>query len=400
MFYALPQSPQLMKQLLMVSGTDRYYQIARCFRDEDLRANRQPEFTQVDLEMSFVEMEDVISLNEGLLCELFKKFKGIELERPFKRMSYMEAMSTYGCDKPDLRYGFTIRALNEAGRYTDFDLFRTAPYIGGINFNGLAGAYTRKKIDKLAQFAKGIGASGMLWVKLENGEFTGSFNKFVTPELRSYLTESLSLGEGDFAVILVGEQMKTCALLGSLRTTVAAEHITFEADDYKLLWVVDFPMFEYSEEEERFVAMHHPFTSPRDEDLEFLESDPERVLAKAYDIVINGDECGGGSIRINNSALQSRIFKLLRLTPEEIAGRFGFFTEALKYGTPPHGGLAFGLDRLVMTLLNKTGIKDVLAFPKTQSATDLLTEAPTTVTEEQLDELHIQLSVKGKAHEE
>lgn len=399
-FYALPQSPQLMKQLLMISGTDRYYQIARCFRDEDLRANRQPEFTQVDLEMSFVEMEDVIELNEGLICELFRKFKGIELPRPFKRMSYQEAMDTYGCDKPDLRYGFEIHELDQAGEYTDFDLFGSAPYIGGINFSGLASAYTRKRIDKLAQFAKGIGAGGMLWVKLENGELNTSFNRFVTPELKTYLIETLKLCDDDFAVMLVGDKAKTCALLGTLRTTVAAEHVEFQPDDYRLLWVIDFPMFEYSEEEARFVAKHHPFTAPRDEDLALLESDPERVLAKAYDIVINGDECGGGSIRINNAELQSRIFKLLKLSPEDIAERFGFFTEALKYGTPPHGGLAFGLDRMIMTLLNKTSIKDVLAFPKTQSATDLMSEAPTTVTEQQLDELHIQLEVKGKAHEE
>lgn len=394
-FYALPQSPQLMKQLLMVGGTDRYYQIARCFRDEDLRANRQPEFTQVDIEMSFVTMEDVIEINEELICHLFKKFKGIELKRPFARMSYQDAISKYGSDKPDLRYGFEIHDISGISEKMDFDLFNDAvkngDKINAINFNELASQYSRKKLDKLVSYAKGCGANTVLWGKIENGEWNTSFNKFLTDESKAFLEAELSLKNNDLFVLMVGEKNRTLEQMGQLRIEVAKNHVEFKDDDYAITWVVDFPMFEYSEEEDRYVAKHHPFTHPLDEDIEFLETAPEKVRAKAYDIVINGEEAGGGSIRINNSDLQSRIFKLLKLSEDDIQNRFGFFVEALQYGTPPHGGIAYGFDRFVMQMLNITNIKDVLAFPKTQSATDMLTEAPTTVTEEQLKELSISL---------
>ncbi len=394
-FYALPQSPQLMKQLLMIGGTDRYYQVARCFRDEDLRANRQPEFTQVDIEMSFVEMEDVIEMNEELISYVFKEFKGIELERPFERISYQEAMSRYGSDKPDLRYGYEIHDVSGLAETTDFDLFTNAvnggDRIKAINFNGLAPAYSRKKLDKLIKTAKGIGASGLLWAKLENGEFSSSFNKFVTDDLIAFLEKEIKMGDNDLVLMIIGEENTTLEQMGMLRIEVANEHVVFNEDDYAITWVVDFPMFEYSEEEDRYVAKHHPFTKPLLEDIDKLESEPEAVRAQAYDIVINGNEAGGGSIRINNEDLQKRVFKLLQLSDDDITNRFGFFTEALQYGTPPHGGIAYGLDRFVMQLLNKENIKDIIAFPKTQSATDLLTEAPTTVTTEQLEELHISL---------
>ncbi|MDD7732149.1 MAG: aspartate--tRNA ligase, partial [Firmicutes bacterium] len=394
-FYALPQSPQLMKQLLMIAGTDRYYQVARCFRDEDLRANRQPEFTQVDIEMSFVDMDDVMAMNEELLVYLFKEFKGIELKRPFPKMSYDEAMAKYGSDKPDLRYGFEIHDLSGIGETADFDLLKVSSEDGdavlGINFNGLAENYTRKKLDKLASYAKGIGASGLLWLKKENGEVASSFNKFLTDDLVAYLDRELGLQEGDLAVMMVGNRAKTQDYMGMVRIHMAGENLTFDPEDFAMTWIVDFPMFEYSEEEGRYVAMHHPFTHPVEEDIPLLDKEPEKVRAKAYDIVINGDECGGGSIRINNAELQNKIFQLLKLTQEDIDNRFGFFTEALQYGTPPHGGIAYGLDRLVMTLIGRDSIKDVIAFPKTQTASDLMTQAPTSVTRDQLDELHLKV---------
>lgn len=397
-FYALPQSPQLMKQLLMIAGTDRYYQVARCFRDEDLRANRQPEFTQVDIEMSFVDMDDVMDMNERLLCHVFKETKGIELKRPFPRMSFDEAMSRFGCDKPDLRYGFEIHRLDEAVKDIEFGVFQNALAEGkavfGINFNGLADAYSRKKLDKLTAYAKGIGADGLLWIKGEAGDLASSFHKFLDDAGKAALKAELSIEDGDLCLLMVGETGKTLERMGMLRTELASENLTFDPDEFAMTWVVDFPMFEYSEEEGRYVAKHHPFTSPKDEDLDKLETEPENVRAKAYDIVINGEEMGGGSIRINNAELQGRIFRLLQLSEEDITRRFGFFTEALRYGTPPHGGLAYGLDRLIMSLTGTENIKDVIAFPKTQSATDLLTEAPTVVSQEQLDELHIALKVE------
>lgn len=392
-FYALPQSPQLYKQLLMIGGTDRYYQVARCFRDEDLRANRQPDFTQVDIEMSFVTMEDILEINERLMASVFRSVLHVELPRPFQRISFDEAMRRFGTDKPDLRYGFQIVDLEGVEKTTEFALFHQAAeagdFIGGINFNGLADVYARKKLDKLATFAKGIGASGMLWVKKTQEGISSSFNKFLTEEAKQFLEKSLSLENGDVAVILVGPKMKTLERLGTLRTTVANENLTFAPDDFAICWIVDFPMFEYDEEEQRYVAKHHPFTKPLEEDIPLLDTDPASVRAQAYDIVINGDERGGGSIRINNADLQRKIFDLLKLSNEDIESRFGFFVEALKYGTPPHGGIAYGLDRFVMMMINRSNIRDVIAFPKTQTAQDLMMDAPTVITPAQYEELHI-----------
>lgn len=392
-FYALPQSPQLYKQLLMIGGTDRYYQVARCFRDEDLRANRQPDFTQVDIEMSFVTMEDILEINERLMASVFRSVLHVELPRPFQRISFDEAMRRFGTDKPDLRYGFEIVDLEGVEKTTEFALFHQAAeagdFIGGINFNGLADVYARKKLDKLATFAKGIGASGMLWVKKTQEGISSSFNKFMTEEAKQFLEKTLSLENGDVAVILVGPKMKTLERLGTLRTTVANENLTFAPDDFAICWIVDFPMFEYDEEEQRYVAKHHPFTKPLEEDIPLLDTDPASVRAQAYDIVINGDERGGGSIRINNADLQRKIFDLLKLSNEDIESRFGFFVEALKYGTPPHGGIAYGLDRFVMMMINRSNIRDVIAFPKTQTAQDLMMDAPTVITPAQYEELHI-----------
>lgn len=392
-FYALPQSPQLYKQLLMIGGTDRYYQVARCFRDEDLRANRQPDFTQVDIEMSFVTMEDVLDINERLMASVFHEILGIDLPRPFRRIRYQEAMNRFGTDKPDLRYGFEIVRLDGIEETTDFALFQQAKaeslLIAGINFDGQAESYTRKKLNALTTFAKGIGADGMLWVKKTAEGIQSSFNKFLTEETKQFLEARFSLNEGDVAVILIGSEMKTLERLGTLRTTVANEQLTFDPNDFALCWVVDFPMFEYDEEEQRYVAKHHPFTKPLEEDLPLLDTDPLRVRAQAYDIVINGDERGGGSIRINNADLQDKIFRLLKLSEEEIASRFGFFVDALKYGTPPHGGIAYGLDRFVMMMINRSNIRDVIAFPKTQTAQDLMMDAPTVISMKQYEELHI-----------
>lgn len=392
-FYALPQSPQLYKQLLMIGGTDRYYQVARCFRDEDLRANRQPDFTQVDIEMSFVTMEDVLDINERLMASVFHEILGVDLPRPFRRIRYEEAMNRFGTDKPDLRYGFEIVRLDGIEETTDFALFHQAKaeglLIAGINFDGQAESYTRKKLDALTTFAKGIGANGMLWVKKTAEGIQSSFNKFLTEETKQFLEARFSLNEGDVAVILIGSEMKTLERLGTLRTTVANEQLTFDPNDFALCWVVDFPMFEYDEEEQRYVAKHHPFTKPLEEDLPLLDTDPLRVRAQAYDIVINGDERGGGSIRINNADLQDKIFRLLKLSEEEIASRFGFFVDALKYGTPPHGGIAYGLDRFVMMMINRSNIRDVIAFPKTQTAQDLMMDAPTVISTKQYEELHI-----------
>lgn len=394
-FYALPQSPQLMKQLLMIGGTDRYYQVARCFRDEDLRANRQPEFTQVDLEMSFVTMDDVMDVNERLMVYVFKEFLGVDLQRPFPRMTYKDAMENYGTDKPDLRYGFQIKNVDDLGKSMDFPLFtdglKEEKSIYAINFNGLSSAYTRKGLDKLTTYAKGIGASNLLWVRNEDGEIKSSFNKYVNAETEKKLHDLLDLQDGDLALIMVEEKAKALELMGLLRVYVASENLTFDPKDFKVTWIVDFPMFTWSEEEGRFVAEHHPFTMPLEEDLALLATEPEKVRAQAYDIVINGDERGGGSIRIHDPKLQHQIFELLKLTPEDISNRFGFFLEALKYGAPPHGGIAYGLDRFIMMLINRTSIKDVIAFPKTQMASDLMMEAPTTVTKAQLDELHLNI---------
>lgn len=395
LFYALPQSPQLFKQMLMVSGMDRYYQIVKCFRDEDLRANRQPEFTQVDIEMSFVNMDDVIAMNEKLLQYVFKRIKGIDLALPLNRMSYQEAMERFGSDKPDLRYGFEIKDMSQIVKLTDFELFSNSlaegKQIRGINFNGLAQSYSRKQLDKLTKYMKGIGASGLIWLKLENDNtINSSINKALNEQFNEALLNLFDAKEDDLILVVIDKESKVLDYLGNLRVHVASENVQFKDDDFAITWIVDFPLFEYDEEEDRYVAKHHPFTHPVDEDIDKLTTNPHECRAKAYDIVINGDEIGGGSIRINNSELQNKMFDALSLTEDDINNKFGFFIEALKYGTPPHGGIAYGLDRFVMTMLNVNNIKDVIAFPKTQSATDPLTNAPTFITEQQMEELNIE----------
>ena len=350
--------------------------------------------------MSFVDMEDVLAINERLMAYIFHEFKGITLKTPFRRMSYDDAMSNYGTDKPDLRYGFHIHEIKEIAQKTDFPVFQSAIEAGNsifaINFDGLASAYARKKLDALVSYAKGIGASGLLWVKNEGDKISSSFNKFLTADVEHYLQNVLHFQDGDLVLIMVGDRDHTLPLMGSLRVTVANENLKPDPNQYAITWIVDFPMFEYSEEEGRYVAKHHPFTAPKDEDISLLQTHPEKVRAKAYDIVINGDERGGGSIRIHNADLQNQIFEILKLSEDEIRNRFGFFVEALQYGTPPHGGIAYGMDRFVMMLLGIDNIRDVIAFPKTQTATDLMSDAPTTVDQKQLDELQIRLTEEGQ----
>jgi aspartyl-tRNA synthetase len=397
-FYALPQSPQLMKQLLMVSGMDRYFQIVKCFRDEDLRANRQPEFTQIDMEMSFVDVEDVISINEELLYRLFKELKGIEIELPIKRMTYAEAMERYGVDKPDLRFGFELNNISDLVKDCGFKVFNSAVEGGGavrgINVKGHGDKFTRKDITALEDYAKTYGAKGLAWIKITDDGITSPIAKFFSEEEFSNILERMDGEKGDLILFVADKQSVVFDSLGNLRNEVAKKLNIIDPEDINLLWITEFPLFEYDEEENRYVAKHHPFTHPMDEDIDLLESNPAKVRAKAYDIVINGDEMGGGSIRINDSELQKRMFSALGFTEEEAWEKFGFLLEAFKYGTPPHGGLAYGFDRLIMLLSNTSNIRDVIAFPKTQSATCLMTNAPTSVSEKQLEEAHIKLNTK------
>ncbi|MDO5718541.1 MAG: aspartate--tRNA ligase [Tissierellia bacterium] len=398
-FYALPQSPQQLKQMLMVGGVDRYYQIVKCFRDEDLRANRQPEFTQVDIEMSFVDMEDVIEVNEKLVQRVFKEIKGIDLEIPFKRMSYEEAMDLYGVDKPDLRFGFELKDIAYAFRETSFGVFKSAidegKVIKAINIGEYESEYSRKKIDKLTDFVKDYGAKGLIWIKFHDGEMSSSISKFLNENEVEEVKKIFGIDKNGLVFIVADEADIANASLGNLRVKIAKDMDLIDNENYNILWITDFPMFEYSEEEKRYTAKHHPFTKPVQEDIEFMSTEPERCKAMAYDLVINGDEIGGGSIRINNSELQNKVFEALKLTDDEIEKKFGYFIEALSYGTPPHGGIAYGFDRLIMLLAGTDNIKDVIAFPKTQSATCLLTGAPSPVGKEQLEELHIELRNNG-----
>jgi len=396
-FYALPQSPQLFKQLLMVSGMERYYQIVRCFRDEDLRANRQPEFTQVDIEMSFVDIEDVLAINEKLLYKIFKELKGIEISLPIQRMTYDEAMNRFGSDKPDLRFGFELKCLSDIVKDSEFKVFSDTVKNGGtvraINVNGYGDQFTRKNISQLEDFVKTYGAKGLAWIKISEEGITSPIGKFLKGEELNGIIERMEAKKGDLILIVADRPSVVFASLGNLRVEIAKRLNLINNNEYKLVWITDFPLFEYDEEEKRYVAKHHPFTHPVDDDIELLETAPEKVRAKAYDIVINGDEIGGGSIRINNSQLQERMFKALGFTMEEAWDKFGFLLEAFKYGAPPHGGIAYGFDRLIMLLTGSDNIRDVIAFPKTQSATCLLTNAPTVLTEEQLKEVHITTTV-------
>ncbi|MBE6688577.1 MAG: aspartate--tRNA ligase [Ruminococcaceae bacterium] len=396
-FYALPQSPQLYKQLLMVSGFDRYFQIARCFRDEDLRADRQPEFTQIDIEMSFVDQEDVIEINERFLKHLFKEYKGIDIQLPLMRMPYDEAMLKYGCDKPDLRFGFEIVELTDILKDCGFKVFADTIQNGGkvraINVKG-GGTFTRKEIDNLTDFVKTqYKAKGLAWTKNNNGEISSSYAKFITEEENKAIYDAMGFESGDIIFIVADKTKVVCAALGALRCEVAKRMNIIDPNDYKLLWVTDFPMFEYDEEEDRYVATHHPFTAPRDEDVRYLLSDPAKVYSKAYDIIINGSEAGGGSVRIHTPEVQNKVFEAIGLSKEESEIKFGYLLEAFKYGVPPHAGLAYGFDRLVGLLLGTDAIRDVIAFPKVQNASELMTDCPSEVPQKSLDELSIALNL-------
>lgn len=399
-FYALPQSPQLMKQLLMVSGMDRYYQIVKCFRDEDLRANRQPEFTQVDIEMSFVDVDDIIAINEKLIYEIFKELKGVEITLPIKRMPYAEAMERFGSDKPDLRFGIEIKNISSIVENAGFGVFANTVKEGGtVRAIYAAGANTeisKKKISKLESFVKTYGAKGLAWIKIENGEIESPIAKFFSEEEMKAILAAVEADKDGMIFIVADKENVVLDALGHLRGELAKQLNIIPADVFEMVWITEFPLFEYDEEEKRYVAKHHPFTHPMDEDLDLLETEPEKVRAKAYDIVINGDEIGGGSIRINNSVLQERMFTALGFSKEEAWHKFGFLMEAFKYGVPPHGGLAYGFDRLIMLLTDSDNIRDVIAFPKTQAATCIMTEAPTEVNGSQLDEVHIALNVKSE----
>ena len=399
-FYALPQSPQLFKQILMIGSLDRYFQVVKCFRDEDLRANRQPEFTQVDMELSFANQDDVIAVNEGLLKELFDKYTDYDLKLPIPRMDYSEAMNSYGSDKPDLRFGYKINDISEIWKDSDFKVFANNTSDGksvrAINFKNIADKYSRKQLDKLTDFVKDYGLAGLSYIKYGE-EINSSISKFLTDDILNKMVEKLEIEDNDLILIGADKDKTVLEGFGALRNKVAKDNDLYEKD-YALTWVVNFPMFEYSEEEDRYVAQHHPFTMPNEEDIPLLKTHPEKVRTQAYDIVINGDEMGGGSVRINNSDLQKEIFEALKLTDEDIKKKFGFFIEALKYGTPPHAGLAYGLDRLLMLFAKTDNIKDVIAFPKTQSASCPLSEAPTKVDESALDVL--QISIRGEYNDD
>ena len=395
-FYALPQSPQLFKQLLMCSGYDRYFQIARCYRDEDLRADRQPEFTQIDMELSFVDVDDVLDVNERLLKKLFKEICGFDLQLPIQRMTWREAMDRFGSDKPDLRFGMELKNVSETVKDCQFVVFKSALENGGsvrgINAEGQAGM-PRKKIDALVEFAKGFGAKGLAYLAvLEDGSYKSSFAKFMTEEELAALVKAMDGKPGDLLLFAADKDKVVFDVLGNLRLELARQLDLLKKDDFKFLWVTEFPLLEYSEEQGRFVAMHHPFTMPMEEDLALIDTDPGAVRAKAYDIVLNGTELGGGSVRIHQSDIQSKMFEVLGFTKEQANEQFGFLLEAFKYGVPPHAGLAYGLDRMVMLMVGADSIRDVIAFPKVKDASCLMTEAPSPVDEKQLKELGIEVS--------
>lgn len=396
-FYALPQSPQLFKQILMVAGIERYYQITRCFRDEDLRADRQPEFTQLDIEMSFVDVEDVISLNERLMKYVVEKTMGISLEIPFKRITYKDAMEIYGTDKPDTRFGLEMVDVTDIASKSDFRVFSDAAESGGkvkgINIKNSAELFSRRQIDELVEKAKEFGAKGLAWIVYSGEGIKSPIAKFFSDELLNELLKRMNAQPGDLMVFVADTDPKqVLTSMGQLRLHLGKQLNLIDENSLNFLWVVEFPLLEWDEEENRFVAMHHPFTSPMDEDLDLLEREPLRVRAKAYDLVLNGTEVGGGSIRIHRTDLQERMFKVLGFTKERAWENFGFLLRAFEYGTPPHGGIAYGLDRLVMLLLGLNSIRDCIAFPKTQNAACLMTEAPAPVESRQLKELHIQIA--------
>ena len=391
-FFALPQSPQLFKQLLMVSGMDKYFQIARCFRDEDLRADRQPEFTQLDMEMSFVNAEDVISVSEQLMQYVFKKALDKDIATPFPRLTYADAMSRFGSDKPDLRFGIELTDIADIAKESEFKVFASVANAGGwvrgINAKGCA-KYSRKELDDLTNFAAIYGAKGLAWISVTAEGLKSPIIKFFTEEQVSAICGRLNAEEGDLLLFVAADMQTTAASLGALRCEIAARENLIDKDEFNFLWVVDFPMLEYVEEDKRWKAMHHPFTSPLDSDLDNMEANPETTNAKAYDMVLNGMELGGGSIRIHRRDIQERVFNMLGIEKDEQLAKFGYLLEAFEYGTPPHGGVAFGLDRLIRLMANRENIRDVIAFPKTQSAADMMVQAPSAVADKQLKELHI-----------
>ena len=391
-FYALPQSPQIYKQLLMYSGFDRYIQIARCFRDEDLRADRQPEFTQIDMEVSFTTEDELMEINEGFMKYVFKNFMKKELKTPFPRMTWREAMEKYGSDKPDIRFGFELNNISDIVASSEFKVFAGAVQNGGsvraINVKGGA-KFSRKEIDSLTEKAKHYHAKGLAWLKKANGEISSSYAKFLTEEENNKINERLGLEDGDLILIVADKNKVVFDTLGALRCECAKRLGLLDPMDFKFLWVTEFPLFEYSEEDQRFYAMHHPFTAPMVEDYQYIESDPARVRARAYDIVLNGTELGGGSIRINTTEMQENMFRVLGISKEDANEKFGFLLEAFKYGVPPHGGLAFGLDRLVTLLLGHEDIRDVIAFPKAQNASEIMSKCPSFANPADLAELGI-----------
>ncbi len=394
-FFALPQSPQTYKQILMVAGMDRYFQIVKCFRDEDLRADRQLEFTQIDVEMSFVDQEDIFTIVEGLMRRFFKQVWNRELQTPLPRLSFDEAMEKYGSDKPDLRFELEMKTLNNVFSDTGFKVFKDATDAGGIITGLLAparGEYTRNQLDVLTDFVKGYGAKGLIWIRVKEGELESPTMKFFSDQEKKTLTETLGAKPGDLIFILSGPKIKTLNVMGALRLEMARRlDLIKENAEPKLIWITDFPLFEWDEETGRFYAMHHPFTSPRQEDIPLMESNPGKVKARAYDLVLNGSEIAGGSIRIHSSDLQAKMFKALGISEEEAQHKFGFLMNAFKYGAPPHGGIAFGFDRMAMIFAGENSIRDVIAFPKTASAVSLMDDSPSTVSDEQLKELHIKV---------
>ncbi len=398
-FYALPQSPQIFKQILQVAGFEKYFQIVRCFRDEDLRADRQPEFTQLDIEMSFMDQEDILTIMEEMIRDIFEKSVGAKVETPFLRMTWDDAMDSYGSDKPDLRFGMKLMDISDYVKGSDFKVFNAVLEHGGqvkcIKVEGYTNI-PRRELDGLVQFVQIYGAKGLAWIQYSEEGIKSPFKKFYSDETFQRIAEATGAKTGDLLLVVADQRLVVAQALGQLRLEMGRRRGLIDPDELKFLWIVDFPMYEYSEEEKRWKAMHHPFTAPRDEDIQYLKSDPGRVKANAYDMVLNGVEIGGGSLRIYQADLQEKVFESLGLTPEQAHEKFGFMMDAFQYGTPPHGGIAFGLDRLVMIMAKRNSIRDVIAFPKNQSARDVMSDAPSPVEEKQLRELSIRTAAKQK----